>query len=538
MAVARIHEKILGRLARQAASTNVLLSNSIYQVLGLSILLQYSLGAARRQRQLGTTRDANSIKLDHHIIWLANEGLAITEVNILPYCQNGEQGPECRVMAAKLRADFYQIFCLYHNDPPVSQISPRSQNSGSSQTSAFSPPVPDGQNQRSPGTPSRTNGRSRKAGKAALRDPIPSMHSDTSYVTNPYAGLPSQTPPPKGPPPPIPSEPRRTPKRPPGLAPIDAPEYQTTAPFLAPPSNFVPDAISHFKTAQHLATTLLPPVHALRLSVALDYAVFLWDCAKDRHRSEKLARRAMKVVYASSEGLSDEEFEDAQILVRSLGGIVRRGTSESTPRPSQERLSNAGQPTSRKPQIDRTIAVSPPQQPNRNQSPVQARSIMRTPERLSTVPEVESFEGNGERTASAATSPPISRVSSRSRQRRGSSTASDKASKRRAAEQAEELHRKRSAGNRSAASGSSHSRQPTPQEGAMASAPVPVAMPSQPQRAAQPPSGRSKEGASAQERNIAILSALDIITSVTQAIGEIAFSEWHQQSLLRGFTLT
>ncbi|KAK3056198.1 hypothetical protein LTR09_002704 [Extremus antarcticus] len=439
MAVAKIEEKILGRLARQTASTNALLSASIYQVLGLSILLQESLGRARRRRKLDPTRDTKSLQLYHHIIWLAREGLSITEVYILPYCQDGEQGPECRVMAAMLRAGFYHVFCLYHNHPPVSQISPRSRDSGSPPTNALSPKAKNGETQRSPGTPSRNgqgNGeKSKRSGMAALRDPIPSMNSDTSYVTNPYAGLPSQTPPPKGPPPPIPSETRRTPTQPPGLTPINVSQSQSAASFLLPPLNFVPLARDHFATAQRLAIDLLPPVHALRLSVAFDYAVFLWDCAKDSKRSVKVARRTVDVVYDSSEGLSDEEFADATTLVQYLGGIISRGTNESTPRPSKEDVAGEDQRTSRGLQVDRTIAVSPPYQPNRKQSPAQIRSIMRTPERLSTVPEVESVE------------------------------ADDKASKRRAAEQAEELHRVRSASNKSNASGSSHSRQPTPQEG-------------------------------------------------------------------------
>ena len=129
------------------------------------------------------------------------------------------------------------------------------------------------------------------------------------------------------------------------------------------------------------------------------------------------------------------------------------------------------QSVSRAPPIDRTIAVSPSNKLNRTESSGQVRSIMRTPERLSTVPEVESTAASGEGYSQAAMSPPVSRLSSRSRQRRTSSSASDKASKRRAMEQAEEMHRQSRESHRSHRShgsgssrGSQSGRHGTPQQ--------------------------------------------------------------------------
>lgn len=234
MAVSQIEEKILGRLAKQTAPSNPLLSASLYQILGLSILLSRKLVKARKLRKLDTSRDTKSLQLYHHIIWLAREGLSITEVYILPYCQDGEQGPECRVMAAKLRASFYHVFCLFHNHPPVSS---RSHDSGSSPSSVLTPKANNAQTRQSPGRSPRNgkeNDGRRRSGKAPLRDPIPSMNSDTSYITNPYAAGPAQTPPPLGPPPPIPSDARRTPTRPPGLTPINIPASQVRTSGLDP----------------------------------------------------------------------------------------------------------------------------------------------------------------------------------------------------------------------------------------------------------------------------------------------------------------
>ena len=462
MAVSHIEEKILGRLARQTAPANPLLSASLYQLLGLSILLSRKLFRARKLRKLDITRDTKSLQLYHHIIWLAREGLSITEVYILPYCQDGEHGPECRVMAAKLRASLYHVFCLFHNHPPIAAgNSPRSKESSSSPSSTRTPKGGlSGATKRSPGrSPRSSNEESRRRpGKAALRDAVPSMTSDVSYVTNPFA-MPAQTSPPSGLPPPIPLEARRTPTRPPGLMPIDPSSPQAAAAFLLPPLNFVPMAREHFETAQHLANSLLTSANALRLSVSLEYAAFTLDCEKDAERTRLLARKAIKDVYASTEGLDDDEFADASSLVQALGGIVKRGMSEQN---SSEQLNSPQGPGGSGPQIDRTIAVSPPNQQRgtASASTNQRGSIMRTPDRLSTVPEVDS-----EAPTVAALSPPISRLSNRSRPRRASSTVSEKASKRRAVEQAEELYRRNSASNRSGGPSAPGSRQATPPEG-------------------------------------------------------------------------
>ncbi|WPG99220.1 Hypothetical protein R9X50_00203100 [Acrodontium crateriforme] len=491
MAASHIEEKILGRLAKQTAPTNPLLSSSLYQVLGLSILLSRKLNRARRVRRLDITRDTKSLQLYHQIIWLAREGLSITEVYILPHCQDGDQIPECRVMAAKLRASFYHVFCLFHNHPPISTISSRSPDSTSSPRPPRTPI-----SRVSPGkSPQDGTGR-RRARKSSLRDPIPSMTSEVSYVTNPYA-VPAQTPPPPGPPPPIPSEAnRRTPTHPPGLAPINIPSPRAAASFLLPPLNFIPLTRSHFENAQYLSNNLLYPAHALRLSVALEFTAFKWDCEKDHERARRLARRAIKEVYTSTDPLDDEEFDDAADLVNILAGIMKRGgggrsgdsTKQSPPEHVQTSSSvetpltaSTGSPRQRL-RIDRTIPVSPsPHQAvslSRNlsrNSPLQRGSNQRSPalDRLSTVPEIDPSTDGFPRTSTETTNttntrttkppaptpptppsahgytpPPLSRLSNqpsqtdpRDRRPSGTSlrspTTSEKALKRHLAEQAE-----------------------------------------------------------------------------------------------------
>ncbi|KAK1090138.1 hypothetical protein LTR48_008891, partial [Friedmanniomyces endolithicus] len=164
-------------------------------------------------------------------------------------------------------------------------------------------------------------------------------------------------------------------------------------------------------------------------------------------------------------GLDDEEFADASALVQNLAAIVKRGRTEGLrPQPSQETLASPrqSQPVYHRAPltIDRTIAVSPTNRGASAQSPnmmSERSSMMRTPERLSTVPEDVSAEAtSSSHTLAAALDPPVSRLSSRSGggggggQRKASSSSStgaaaDKAAKRRAVEQAEETHRRNSA---------------------------------------------------------------------------------------------
>lgn len=497
MAVSQIEEKILGRLAKLTEYANPSLSASLYQVLGLSILLSRKLYRARKLRKLDLTRDTPSLNLYHHIIWLAREGLSLTEVYILPYCQHGQHGSECRVMAAKLRASLYHVFCLFHNHPPVSQLSGRSASSASPPSSSKDLKTMDvtglsPSKASSNDVPSR-----RRAGKAPLRDPVSSIQSDASFVTNPYSGTAAPTPPPGLAV--LPAEgARRTPSRPPGLPLINIPAAQSAVAFLLPPLNFVPLAKEYFELAQDLCHSLLPATHPLRLCVSLEHAAFLWDCAHEHERSRSLARRTIKDVYRSSEALDDDEFADASVMVQALGGMVKRGSRDATLQQSNKLPPPQVTPKVRAPLlIDRAIAVSPQRaraqhtQQQRLPTKQQVSRSVTTPDRLSTVPEVD-VDGSeaAQPSTKGALSPTISRLSSRSRPGRASSVTSavsDKASKRKLVEQAEEqaCRRQRSASNASHTSGTrrgsnvadgstgsgsgdsqrAHSRQPTPTEG-------------------------------------------------------------------------
>lgn len=321
MASSDFDQRFLGRIAKQTEESNPLLSASLYQILGLSMLLSKRLVRARKLRKLDTTRDTPSLAAYQHILWLSREGLSILELYVLPYAQDGQHGPECRVLSVKLRASFYHIFCLFHNQPPVTATNLDS-NEGRSRYGILPLPLflrDDNDQVRKADNSSGLSPPSKKAGKQpSLREPIDSITSETSFLTNPYAaGGPVGTPSPGAL------------IAPPGLNPVPIPQPSS---FLLPPLNFIPLAGGFFTTASAYATAFLPGSHPLRLSVALEHCAFIWDCVHDHEGSRRLARRAIKDVYRAEEAMDDVDFEDAADLVRTLGMMMKRKSWEGTPR--------------------------------------------------------------------------------------------------------------------------------------------------------------------------------------------------------------
>jgi hypothetical protein len=311
MASSDVDQKYLGRVASNIFDSNPDLSDVLFQLLGLSVVLSRKLYRARKLRRLDTTRDTRSLQLYHHIIWLSKEGLAILEAYILPATQDGQEGAESQVLAAKLRASFLHVFCLFHNDPPITMAAGGAAIPSSSQDSTSSVKKT---------TPPKRNSRGKQP---SLRDPINSVTSDASFLTNPYADLPPGSTPPMS----FPSSAGGV-GPPPGLSTIPHPSA-----FLFPSINFIPYADMYFRAASAAASALLPGAHPLRLSVAIEYAAFVWDVKHEHSTARQLARRAIRQLReGEDEGVSDEMFEDAAEMVQILGRIMKRRSFEGTPR--------------------------------------------------------------------------------------------------------------------------------------------------------------------------------------------------------------
>ena len=335
MASSEIDQKFLGRFAK--ASRNALpgVSAALYKVLGLSVLLSKKLTRARRLRRLDTTRDTKSLQLYHHIIFLAREGLILLEESVLPLLR--DVPPEMQVLVHKLRASFYHIFVLFHNQPSINQIA----------IPSFSPLLSDPKGK----------------GKApADRD------SFRSSLPPPIEGGPV----------------RHTGALPPGLTPVSIPKPSAT--FLLPAQNYIPKASEYFEFASSLADFRLSGSHPIRLSVKTEYAAYLYDCLHDGEGSRKLAQSAIRDVYNAQEGMDDDMFEDAAEQVGILGKMMKRGLSgtasqgsgstprvgyESTPRTTPSSTPKAAQVEKFKavPELPMRKSASPKGDPRRKRSP-------------------------------------------------------------------------------------------------------------------------------------------------------------------------
>lgn len=284
MASSEVDQKFLGRFARETNNTNPFLSSWLYKVLGLSVLLSRKLVRARRLRKLDTTRDTKSLQLYHHIIWLSREGLVMMEQYILPMVDGYV---ELKVLAFKLRASFYHIYVLFHNQPSIHQTA----------------------------IPSFT---SANKGKAADRS---SIRSSPSLLEGGPIRLPGSLPP--------------------GLAPVSVPK--PSASFLLPAMNYIPTASACFNAAAAYSDDLLPGSHPIRLSVKTEYSAYLYDCLHDGDGSRRIAQQAIRDVYNAQEGMDDEMFEDAAEMVGILGRMMKRGLGSSD-KSSTPRIPVAGTP--------------------------------------------------------------------------------------------------------------------------------------------------------------------------------------------------
>ncbi|KAL3463284.1 14-3-3 domain-containing protein [Aspergillus heterothallicus] len=352
MASAEVDQKALGNFAAITGLENPFLSAMLYKILGLSVMLSNKLLRARRLRRLDPTRETKSLQLYYHIIWLSREGLLILEEFVLPMV---EGYVELKILAYKLRASFYHIFVLFHNQPAVHSPGIITTSLSSNAT------MPNEAADAEPTTPREQNSRLSFRGKSeVLTVPTRPPGSSTSQEDTPRAKPPVAVPVTQAPPP--------------GLAPVRPPR-PISASFLLPALDYTPTATACFNHAALLAERFLPGSHPLRLSIKLEYAAYLYDCLQDANASRKLAKQAIADVYNAQEGMDDESFEDAAEIVGLLGKMVKRGakkkgtsshggsttTRSVTPKAESSRSEGGRTPTTatRKTASPRTAATTP-----------------------------------------------------------------------------------------------------------------------------------------------------------------------------------
>jgi hypothetical protein len=230
---------------------------------------------------------------------------------------------ELKVLSYKLKASFYHIFVLFHNEPAVNdRISRRrSGNVGAhGRSDSYMSLFPD------PLSPRLSKQGSRSPMTGRQRSPAISLGGPVSATTRTPPGLP---------------------------LPASYP-YQNgpgngngTATFLLPLQDYTPSATAAFQEADEMAERLLPGSHPVRLSVKVEYVAYIYDCLHEAEQSRRMARTSIRHVYEAQEGMDDESFEDAAEMVGILGRMMKRGlgsgsgggSSGSQQATSRERMS-------------------------------------------------------------------------------------------------------------------------------------------------------------------------------------------------------
>ncbi|XXH00775.1 hypothetical protein Hte_007126 [Hypoxylon texense] len=320
MASSEVDQKFLGRLAKAVEPNNGLLASMLFKILGLSINVAGQLVRARKQRRLDTTRLTSSLELYFHILWLSREGLVMLEQYVLPMVGDYV---ELKVLAYKLRASFYHIFVLFHNNPPVSTMG------------ILTTPQRDAEAARAMMPDPLTPTPMPRADKGKGVDRGDDLSRSSVQPTHPVEqGIPV------GPPPGFErqaqaaqaqaqaaAQAQQQQQHQPYATPIipPPPPPEAAASFLLPSVDYLPTAHQYFRDAIALADGLLWGSHSLRLSVKTEYAAFLYECVHDREGSRRLARDTIAEVYEAGEGMDDDMFTDACELVTVLGKMMKRG---------------------------------------------------------------------------------------------------------------------------------------------------------------------------------------------------------------------
>jgi hypothetical protein len=250
----------------------------------------------------------------------------MVEQYVLPMVDNYV---ELKVLSYKLKASFYHIFVLFHNQPPVNDriIRSRSSGGGAVNLDGNFTLVPDPLSPRDSrdgkdrtGRPTGTAGSPPDGNGGRKRSPAIS-------TGRPMGGM--------------------TTKTPPGLPlPATYPYFTSnganthsngTATFLLPLQDYTPYATTAFREANELAERLLPGSHPVRLSVKVEYVAYVYDCLHEAEASRRMARLAIRHVYEAQEGMDDDSFEDAAEMVGILGRMMKRGLGQGGSSGSQVR---------------------------------------------------------------------------------------------------------------------------------------------------------------------------------------------------------
>jgi hypothetical protein len=219
---------------------------------------------------------------------------------------------ELKVLSYKLKASFYHIFVLFHNEPPVNDRINRTRSTGDDTSFTLFPdplsPRESRNGRAGPGkqgsivrSPTEGNGGRKRSPAISIGRPV---GATTTTRTPPGLPLPATYP---------------------YFANGTNGANNGTATFLLALQDYTPYATQAFREADDMAERLLPGSHPVRLSVKVEYVAYVYDCLHEAEASRRMARLAIRNVYEAQEGMDDDSFEDAAEMVGILGRMMKRG---------------------------------------------------------------------------------------------------------------------------------------------------------------------------------------------------------------------
>lgn len=284
MSLYSTEQKLLGALAKEWNRSYPVMSSDLYKILGITTTLHQRLNTMAQYRKSTSVAQYEVEALLHHILWLVREGLAVVESRIMPFTDQGQRGRMLQVMTAKLRASFYHVLSKYHNESAQNSATAGAKVTTTTHLTTTTPRLRTSTHLLKPSPPENTTS------------------SSTSFLTNPWVSDAS-----KG-----------------ILPPLNRPfswKLETLSgdidKFIMAKQDHIPRTKILFQSASTLALRLAES-SPLRLAIALEYCIFLTECAHDVATAGTTARQALKECYESGAHIDEDDFQDAGILVLEL----------------------------------------------------------------------------------------------------------------------------------------------------------------------------------------------------------------------------
>ncbi|SZF03585.1 unnamed protein product [Blumeria hordei] len=272
MAILEVDKKFLGQFACGVQNKHPLLAQNLYQVFGILTIMSTQLNEAYYLRVESRVQETQIVDLMNRVVWYAREGLKILEEYVFPMVANYR---DLRVLSFKLRASFYYLYTLFHNQPPLT----------------FEPK----QSTRACGQPPPY----RKIDKVKVVDrnySQPSSVRGTFYRQNS----------------PISS-----------FSGVSQPYSEFSRDFLLDYHDYRPITLQYFQEAASLADSILRANHPLRISIKVGYATYVSECLHDKEGSYQIASATVAETYNKQGPQNDEISSDATMLVEVLINLMR-----------------------------------------------------------------------------------------------------------------------------------------------------------------------------------------------------------------------